>query len=1197
MPTLRLHQSARRADGQFAVTVEWQDGGHCRETVENLSAAGIDDATARELRWYFEDYLEQLYDPPVRARAERLEARMAEIGEALFRRLFLCDDARDLWAQLKDRIADTRVEIAAGVREATAIPWELLQDPRSRRPLALSARDFVRVQAKGATRPHRITLGEDEPLRLLLVICRPHGGNDVPFRSVASRLFRSVQDDARIQLTVLRPASYAQLGTVLEQAKEDGTPYHLVHFDGHGGFGVLKGGQLSANYASHKYDGAEAGLARGYLVFEDPAQDSGRSLIDGSTLGALLHGCGVAGLVLNACQSGYAEDSAAADADSGQADQVRAQGSLAQELIDAGVGAVLAMRYILYVETATRYVGQFYEGAARGLSFGAAATAARRALDRDRARTIGGETVEFRDWPVPLVFEANPLPLLSKPPRQTDALFALGAGIRGANDGLPPPPELGFIGRDETLLALDRAFDRHAVVLLHALAGSGKTTAAVEFARWYRDTRGIAGPIWFESFEGYLPLSRLLGRIEQSFGPALEQSGINWLALSADQRVETALQVLAQVPVLWIWDNVEPVAGFPAGTPSPWSAAEQRELAGFLSRLRGTKAKVLLTSRRDERGWLGTLPVPVTPPPMPMPDREALAAALAEHHGQPRAVVAVLRPLLVWTQGNPMTLAVVVGQALRDRLTSESRIAGYLARLVTGEAGFADDAAQGRDRSLAASLAYGFDSFSDPERTLLSLLHLFQGVVDVDALVAMGDERNPGRAAPYAGHDRAAWLVLLDRAAEIGLLTRHGGGYYSLHPALPWFLKDQFDRAFGAAAPPPLRGYVEAIGGLANFWADRFIDTGERGAIAALGAQEANLLHARALALRHGWVTRAVSAMQGLRQLYPASGRWAAWADLVEQLVPAVEDPVTGGPRPGLEQAWSLVVEHRVGLAEQRRDHPAALALLESRVNVDRSSTADLHDADPAALDHRQRHRLRSLGVALEQWGRRLRDAGDAGCIAALTEAKASFERLGLRRDAAIAGFNLGQSYRDVAAVRDLAAAEAATRESLALHEDSDPVGRAQCHGQLGAIAWARFGDASAAGADHASLTGHLQAAHDGYTAALSLLPADAHDDLAVSHHQLGVIFATIGAVDPAAGHYRQAIRHQEARGDRYHAALTRRNLAGLYLQAQRCADALDYASAALAGFESFGTRAAADVEDTRALIAAIEATCHQGGG
>jgi len=59
---------------------------------------------------------------------------------------------------------------------------------------------------------------------------------------------------------------------------------------------------------------------------------------------------------------------------------------------------------------------------------------------------------------------------------------------------LPNAPDVGFFGRDETLLALDRAFDKQQVVLLHAYAGSGKTTTAAEFSRWYSLTGGDGQP-------------------------------------------------------------------------------------------------------------------------------------------------------------------------------------------------------------------------------------------------------------------------------------------------------------------------------------------------------------------------------------------------------------------------------------------------------------------------------------------------------------------------------------------------------------------------------------------------------------------------------------------------------------------------------------------------------------------------------
>lgn len=180
----------------------------------------------------------------------------------------------------------------------------------------------------------------------------------------------------------------------------------------------------------------------------------------------------------------------------------------------------------------------------------------------------------------------------------------------------------------------------------------------------------------------------MLDRIGQIFGPALEEAGVHWLALDDPARRQVALQVLSQVPVLWIWDNVEPVAGFPAGTESAWKVEEQEELLGFLRDLRQTKAKVLLTSRRGERSWLGDLPVRIQVPPMPMTESLHLVRALAERHGRRLADVEDWRPLLVFAQGNPMTITGVARQAMREGFKTKGQIEAFIARLRSGEAGF-----------------------------------------------------------------------------------------------------------------------------------------------------------------------------------------------------------------------------------------------------------------------------------------------------------------------------------------------------------------------------------------------------------------------------------------------------------------------------------------------------------------------------
>jgi putative transposase len=113
---------------------------------------------------------------------------------------------------------------------------------------------------------------------------------------------------------------------------------------------------------------------------------------------------------------------------------------------------------------------------------------------------------------VPLVYEAAAVPLMTRPGTAGDGLRLIhghsdnrpAAGVAG---GLPRRPDTGFYGRHETLLALDRAFDRQQVALVHGYAGAGKTTVAAEFARWYEATGGLddpelgAGRVIFTSFD------------------------------------------------------------------------------------------------------------------------------------------------------------------------------------------------------------------------------------------------------------------------------------------------------------------------------------------------------------------------------------------------------------------------------------------------------------------------------------------------------------------------------------------------------------------------------------------------------------------------------------------------------------------------------------------------------------------------
>jgi hypothetical protein len=54
----------------------------------------------------------------------------------------------------------------------------------------------------------------------------------------------------------------------------------------------------------------------------------------------------------------------------------------------------------------------------------------------------------------------------------------------------------------------------------------------------------------------------------------------------------------------------------------------------------------------------------------------------------------------------------------------------------------------------------------------------------------------------------------LDRAAEIGLLTALGDGYYTIHPALPWHLRHTGTASLGPEAEAAYTAAIADLGGM-----------------------------------------------------------------------------------------------------------------------------------------------------------------------------------------------------------------------------------------------------------------------------------------------------------------------------------------------------------------------------------------------
>ncbi|HEV3294708.1 MAG TPA: CHAT domain-containing protein, partial [Streptosporangiaceae bacterium] len=514
MTELRISDLSGQPGGQRRVRVSWREDGELPREAEAVFADPSGEKDGEQVRWYLEDYAEFPAEPAPRL-AREAEARLRELGMALFQRVFEANrDTMRVWNTAAGSLPQARVEVDADPGAGSGLAWELLRDPGQDAAVALGAGAFVRTHFRAARNP-RLPEPAGDRLRVLLVIARPSGRADVPFRSVASRLVRGGAEQMQgLDLDVLRPATFARLSEVLHAANEAGRPYHVVHFDGHGtwldlellGFTPGQGGGgggsgVGLDLSPDKYEVSVAGPVRagqhGYLLFEDPDSQENQQLADGPTLGRLLADTGVPVLVLNACRSAYSEalaqpaetagktpgpaagegdrgpSSANAQANSAGADsaltedvhaRIRAYGSLAAEVADAGVPGVVAMRYNVYVVTAAQFVADLYAHLLAGKSLGQAAAAARRALAADPVRQIGAAPVSLQDWAVPVVYESAPLVLL-RPPDHKAPLVQLTPTDRGADQdeagagGVPRPLDAGFFGRDETLLALDRAFD------------------------------------------------------------------------------------------------------------------------------------------------------------------------------------------------------------------------------------------------------------------------------------------------------------------------------------------------------------------------------------------------------------------------------------------------------------------------------------------------------------------------------------------------------------------------------------------------------------------------------------------------------------------------------------------------------------------------------------------------------------------
>jgi hypothetical protein len=803
--------------GQDTLTVQLQQGTHTQSAPPVPFVNPLGPSDRADLRWYLEDYLRfpvGIY--PDRARG--VEAKMAGWGGALFDRLFGNGKGRDLYTLVKNaQLRNYDFEVHYRTAHARNFPRELLYDTASQFYLVHQSASFTRCQessAAGLVRPHAAT----EQLRVLLVIARPFGGRDVPYRTVARPVMELLHRPhlrSRIHVEVLRPPTFTRFVQAVGRTRPDGSRFFdVVHFDGHGGFGYdLAAG--AAVDAFERYQGPH-----GNLLFE--TEEGGEHAVEAGELRRVLGQHQVPLVVLNACRSGMEalEDDKAQqllqalaasqkDANPGElrarlGEQNQAIASVVSTLLDAGAHGAVGMGYVVYARAAALFMRGFYERLLAGGSAAEAVSAGRLALAGERKRPTRFGDFELQDWLVPVYNERVPVRLFAAPDPGADADTLFRQMLAGQDieaptpDPLPAAPPFGFLGRDAELLRIERALRRAgaAGVTLVGLGGAGKTALALACARWLAATHApqTEGGVFFHAFADKddqgraihpsLPLLiRTVGR--QRFGQEFER-------LTGPQQRTVVGKLLREKPCLLVLDNAETVCGL-GDQPALLSEAERTEFRTFLREVCPPQGatRLLLTSRREEP-WLGLNTEALEVGGVDEEAADELALAVLRHRVGSEALDRKLADpewqrgygeLLAALGGHPLAIQIILPH-LKDRSPTE-----VLQSFAAGAScldGRLPGGSSDRERTLAGCVNYSFSALPEQTRKLLPVLAYFRDWVDATLLAPLSSKEDAPEA--IRGVTAEGWTQALQQAESTGLMRREGDtSLFRLHPLLPWF--------------------------------------------------------------------------------------------------------------------------------------------------------------------------------------------------------------------------------------------------------------------------------------------------------------------------------------------------------------------------------------------------------------------------
>ncbi|HEV3458943.1 MAG TPA: tetratricopeptide repeat protein [Thermoanaerobaculia bacterium] len=1049
-----------------------------------------------ELRWYLEDFLGYPFSPETE-HAERVLAALDRWGREAFGALFGDrDGGGKLELAVREGYASLRLQIRSDDPAVLAWPWEALHDPQAG-PLGQVSQVERRLDAIGDP-PALDPRLPRQRLHILLVTARPYA-RDVAYRSISRPLVELIADrQLPAEIHLLRPPTFDRLR---EHLRERPHHYHILHFDGHGAYGVTAdaAGGLASTGRAHTF-----AAPQGCLVFED--EKGGPAEVSAGALAPLLREMAVPVVVLNACQSGMV-DSAAQNAFA----------SVGAALLQSGTRGVVAMAYSLYVSGAQEFLPGFYRRLFEAGSVAEAVRAGRQAMLARPGRVCARGRFPLSDWLVPVLYQHE----------DVDLAFAHeaegGESVRSEERpdlelGGDPGPH-GFVGRDGAVLELERALRRRpAVILVHGLGGVGKTTLARGFVEWLRDTGGLGGGcLWF-SFQEIRTAEYVLNRL----GEAL--FGTNFAALGRQEKLAALAQQLRRERLILVWDNFEVVAGIP-GTPlaAALSPEDRTDLRDLLHALSGGATKVIVTSRGEE-GWLGEDRFKVPLGGLQGEERWEYCGRILDDLGlsvdRDDADLAYLLDML---DGHPLMMRVVLREL--ERRTASEMIAALRAHGLRRGSGKSE-----AEERLFATLRFVEDSLPLELRPLLVPLAFHERFVDGDYLQLIAQTVD-------AAWPRERTDTLLGDLATAGLLHDRGQAVFEMHPALTGFLRATvLPRATMEERDAWARAFVSFMAAFADDLAPRPLHEQRvpfyiHGASFRLALAEAERL---AMLVEQCALLQAFGAhAQNTRRWEEASAHFKVLAEVAGKL----------SDEPGESAAY-----HQLGMiAQQQRDLDAAESWyrqsLEIKVRLadERGAAITYHqlgnvaeeqrDFDAAERWYRKSQEIeerlgnqRGAALTYHQLGMVAQEQRDFGVAERwYRKALEIMERLGNEHDAALTYHQLGIVAQEQ---HHFGAAESWYRKSLEIKEGrGDEYGAASTYHQLGTVA---------------QMQRDLNAAERSYRKSLEITERLGEErGAAMTYHQLGMVAQEQHDFDAAERWYRKSLEIKERLDDEHGAAST----------------------------------------------------------